>query len=78
MDELHQKPARIQLRPGERWLSADGESAVITSIDSSLRWGADEVIRIRFIWLRGDQSAVATLPLAEFRRRFPISGDLPP
>jgi hypothetical protein len=75
MDE-HQKPARILVTAGERWLSADGtESAVILAITSRLLWGSEEEVRVHFDWQSGDERIAASLLLADFLERFPVSGD---
>lgn len=79
MDRQRQKPTRIRLKPGERWLSPDRtESAVITCISSSLAWGHDEEVRIHFLWQVGDHGATAILLLEEFAKAFPVRADAAP
>lgn len=76
MDRRRHKPARVQVKAGEKWLSADlQETAIVTSVYSA----TDDLIstvQVRFLYVpRVGSSASAELEQGEFRMRFPIRGD---
>lgn len=73
----HQKPKRVDVRPGQKWFGADrSASAIVTSIRQVSHWGHEDEVTISFLrYAPGHEATIEQLPLAQFRLAFPAIAD---
>lgn len=75
-DWRRQRPARVHVKPGQRWGTPDRrQMAIVTSISTYLRWGEEEIVVVSFLFYPGGGSGEAiseTMRQAPFRQRFPV------
>lgn len=79
MDRRRHKPARIELKPGQKWATTDRQrTAIVTSIHQVTAPGRPELDLTIVSYLRsdaGDEATLAQAHLETFRANYPLLVD---